>query len=81
MSMVSKIANKIEEYGVMAMVAVIAASVFFFVFLFLITKGWILAIVPPLGLFVIVKAYIDVKKDERKYMAYKTQREAENENQ
>lgn len=81
MSMVSKIANKIEEYGIAAMVAVICAMVFFFAFLFIITKGWVLALFPPLGLFVIVKAYIDVKKDERKYMSFKAQREAENENQ
>jgi 4-hydroxybenzoate polyprenyltransferase len=76
-----KIAQKIEEYGVPAMVVVVATVVTTFVGLFVITKGWALALIPPIGFWVIIQAWIDVKRDERKYMNLKAQREDENADQ
>jgi predicted membrane protein len=76
-----KLANKIEEYGVPAMIAVLIAFITLFGLLFILTKGWVIVVLPVIGLWVIIQAWIDVKKDERKYMNLNSQREDENEHQ
>jgi hypothetical protein len=64
--MFGKLIQKIEDYGPFAMFATVAAVTSFFVLLAVLTEGWILAIIPPIGLGVIISAWIDVRRDERK---------------
>jgi L-asparagine transporter-like permease len=72
--------DRIEHYGIFAMVLTLSFLALILIGLILITNGLILAVFPILGLFVIIKAYIDVKKDEKMRQSWSEQREAENEN-
>jgi uncharacterized membrane protein YozB (DUF420 family) len=76
--MFNRIIQKIENYGIPAMIAVMATAISIFAGLIIITNGIAFFLIPIIGIWVIIKAWIDVKEDERKYMGIKTQREEEN---